>query len=119
VETIAHLRDNGRITVMFCAFSGPPKILRLYGRGRVVVASDPEWADLVEHFGPHPGVRSIIVVDLDRIADSCGLSVPQMAYVEDRDLLDRWAERKDIQARRAYRAKHNRDSIDGLPGLTV
>ncbi|MBB2909140.1 putative pyridoxine 5'-phosphate oxidase superfamily flavin-nucleotide-binding protein [Streptosporangium becharense] len=119
VETISHLRQNGRITLMFCAFSGSPNILRLYGTGRVVVPADPDFALLIKNFGPHPGVRSIIVVDCDRISDSCGFSVPFMSYEQDRTLLDEWAERKDVQQRRAYRAKNNRESIDGLPGLSA
>lgn len=117
VETIAHIRDNGRVTLMFCAFSGPPKIVRLFGTGRVVTPGDADFSGLLTLFGPHPGVRSVIVVSCDRIADSCGYSVPFMAYEEDRALLDDWAGRKDVQQRRNYRAKHNRESIDGLPAL--
>lgn len=117
VETISHVRQNGRITIMFCAFSGPPNILRLYGTGRVVVPESPDFAELIKRFGPHPGVRSIIVVDCERISDSCGFSVPFMSFDRDRPLLDEWAERKDVQQRRAYRAKNNRESIDGVPGL--
>lgn len=117
VETISHIRQNGRITIMFCAFSGPPNILRLYGTGRVVVPDDPAFPELIKRFGPHPGVRSIIVVGCDRISDSCGFAVPFMSFERDRPLLDEWAERKDVQERRAYRAKHNRESIDGLAGL--
>lgn len=117
VETISHIRQNGRITIMFCAFSGPPNILRLYGTGRVVVPDDPAFSELIKRFGPHPGVRSIIVVGCDRISDSCGFAVPFMSFERDRPLLDEWAERKDVQERRAYRAKHNRESIDGLAGL--
>ncbi|GHE36173.1 pyridoxamine 5'-phosphate oxidase [Streptosporangium violaceochromogenes] len=117
VETISHVRQNGRVTIMFCAFSGPPNILRLYGTGRVVVPDDPAFSELIKRFGPHPGVRSIIVVDCDRISDSCGFAVPFMSFERDRPLLDEWAERKDVQERRAYRAKHNRESIDGLAGL--
>ncbi|MEU4542068.1 pyridoxamine 5'-phosphate oxidase family protein [Nonomuraea dietziae] len=119
VETIAHLRENGRITVMFCAFQGPPTIVRLYGTGRVVTQNDPDFAELLTRFGPHPGVRSIIVVGCDRISDSCGYAVPFMAFEEDRGLLDQWAERKDVRQKRAYRAKNNRESIDGLPGLSA
>jgi predicted pyridoxine 5'-phosphate oxidase superfamily flavin-nucleotide-binding protein len=119
VETISHLRDNGRITLMFCAFSGPPKIVRLYGTGRVVTPHDPGFDDLIKMFGPHPSVRSVIVVDCDRISDSCGWAVPFMTYDEDRTQLDQWAVRKDIKAMSDYRAKHNRDSIDGLPGLSA
>ncbi|GAA2790205.1 pyridoxamine 5'-phosphate oxidase family protein [Nonomuraea dietziae] len=119
VETIAHLRENGRITMMFCAFHGPPTIVRLYGTGRVVTQNDPDFAELLTRFGPHPGVRSIIVVHCDRISDSCGYAVPFMAFEEDRGLLDQWAERKDVRQKRAYRAKNNRESIDGLPGLSA
>ncbi|MET8139563.1 pyridoxamine 5'-phosphate oxidase family protein [Sphaerisporangium sp. NPDC005288] len=117
VETIAHLRENGRITIMFAAFSGAPNIVRLSGRGRVLTSGDPEFARLLGRFGPHPGVRSVIVVECDRIADSCGFAVPHMSFDEDRTLLDEWGERKDVRQRRAYRAKHNRESIDGLPAL--
>ncbi|GAA1013497.1 pyridoxamine 5'-phosphate oxidase [Acrocarpospora pleiomorpha] len=117
VETIAHIRDNGRITVMFCAFSGKPNIVRLYGTGTVVTPEDPQFAQLIGKFGPHPGVRSIIVIACDRITDSCGFSVPFMTFEKDRTLLDEWAGRKDVQERRAYRAKNNRESIDGLPAL--
>ena len=119
VETIAHIRDNGRITIMFAAFGGPPTIVRLYGRGRVVTPQDADFDRLIPLFGPHPGVRSIIVVACDRISDSCGFSVPFMSFDEDRLLLDQWAERKDVQQKRAYRSRHNRRSIDGLPGLTA
>ncbi|WP_248961902.1 pyridoxamine 5'-phosphate oxidase family protein [Sphaerisporangium perillae] len=119
VETIAHLRENGRITIMFAAFSGPPNILRLSGRGQVVTPHDEGFDGLLKHFGPHPGVRSVIVVECDRIADSCGYAVPFMSFDEDRPLLDEWAQRKDVQQKRAYRAKHNRESVDGLPGLSA
>ncbi|MEV7968709.1 pyridoxamine 5'-phosphate oxidase family protein [Sphaerisporangium sp. NPDC088356] len=119
VETIAHIRDNGRVTIMFAAFAGPPNIVRLYGRGRVVTPHDDGFDDLVKLFGPHPGVRSVIVVECDRISDSCGYSVPFMSFDEERPLLDQWAQRKDVQQKYAYRAKNNRESIDGLPGLTA
>jgi Pyridoxamine 5'-phosphate oxidase len=116
-ETIGHLRENGRITVMFCSFGRSPKILRLYGSGRVVRPDAAEWDDLAEHFGTgHPGVRSIIVVDVERIADSCGYSVPHLEFAGERGLLDdqhgrrtpeQWAERVVV----------NKASIDGLPAL--
>ena len=118
VETIAHLRQNGRVTIMFCSFGRTAKILRLYGQGRVVVPADPGWAALLARFGPHPGVRSVIVVELDRIADSCGYGVPTMTEVADRDLLDRWSQRPDTRARRDGRAADQRVSIDQLPALT-
>jgi hypothetical protein len=117
VETIAHLRENGRVTLMFCAFSGPPDIVRLYGTGRVVTPHDPDFSHLIGHFGPHPGVRTIIVVSCDRISDSCGFAVPFMAYDKDRTMLDDWSGRKDVRQKRAYRAKNNRESVDGIPAL--
>lgn len=119
VETISHIRDNGRVTLMFCAFSGPPKILRLYGTGHIVMPGDEGWDELLARFGPHPGVRSIIVVSCARIADSCGFAVPLMSFEQERDVLDRSAGRKSAQQLRDYRAKHNRWSIDGLPALTA
>jgi len=117
VETIAHLRQNGRITIMFCSFTRNAKILRLFGRGRVVTPAEPDFSTLLAHFGPHSGVRTIIVVELDRIADSCGYAVPEMTEAADRDLLDRWAQRPDVRTRRAARAAAHRVSIDDLPAL--
>jgi hypothetical protein len=118
VETISHIRENGRVTLMFCAFSGPPKVLRLYGTGRVVMPGDEGFDELLARFGRHPGVRSIIVVECERIADSCGYAVPLMKVEGERDLLDRSAARKSAEQWREYRAKHNSKSIDGLPGLS-
>jgi len=117
VETIAHLRDNGRIVLMFTAFDGRPQIVRLHGRGRVVVPDDAEFDELVQRFPRNPGTRSVIVVDVDRISDSCGYAVPRMDYVADRDVLDLWAEKKGPKGLAAYRAKSNAVSLDGLPGL--
>jgi hypothetical protein len=119
-ETIAHLRDDGRITLMFCAFEGPPTIVRLHGRGTVVRPSDPGFAKLRAGFdaGSDHGLRSVIVVDVRRVSDSCGFAVPLMSYVGDRTLLHRWAERKTEDDLAAYRAEKNTTSIDGLPALT-
>ncbi|MEU2234625.1 pyridoxamine 5'-phosphate oxidase family protein [Streptomyces vietnamensis] len=119
IETVAHLRENGRITVMFCSFDRRALILRLYGTGRVVTPHDAEFPGLLARFGPHPGVRSVIVVDCERISDSCGWGVPRMSLDEERSTLDRWAVRQDVQKTRDYRAKHNRTSIDGIPGLAA
>src|SRR5690349_17540333 len=98
-ETIAHLRENGRIVVMFCAFDGAPKVLRLHGTGRVVQAHDPAFADLVQAFAPSEELlgilRSVIVVEVTRIADSCGFVVPKMALVEEREQLVRWGEHQE------------------------
>lgn len=117
VETIAHLRENSRITVMFMAFDGPPKIVRLYGHGRALLAGTESFGELIGRFPDHPGVRSIVVVDLTRIADSCGYAVPLMDYRSDREVLDRVAEKKGPEGLRAYRIEKNARSVDGLPGI--
>lgn len=119
IETVAHLRENGRIVIMCCAFAGPPKIVRLHGHGRAVLPDDPAFAALRCEFEKDRelGVRSIIVVELDRISDSCGYSVPFMDYVADRDVLDRSQERRDADYFVAYGATRNAESIDGMPGL--
>jgi hypothetical protein len=117
VETIAHLRDNGRITFLFCAFEGPPKLVRLYGRGEVLRSGDADFAALAGAFPAIPGIRSIIRVRLERIADSCGYSVPRYAYQGDRTQLSDWAERKGAEGLETYRRQKNAKSIDGLPGL--
>lgn len=119
-ETIAHLRENGRITLMFCAFEGPPNIVRLHGTGRVVPLTDPEFPSMLELFPDAPdrhGARSVIDVRVHRVSDSCGYSVPLMSYEGDRDVLLRWCERKDDDALARYRAEKNARSIDGLPAL--
>ncbi|HEV2242704.1 MAG TPA: pyridoxamine 5'-phosphate oxidase family protein [Streptosporangiaceae bacterium] len=124
-ETIAHLRQNGRITIMFCSFERRAKILRIYGRGRVVLPGAPDWPGLARRFSADAGEgadrrdrRAIIVVEVDRIADSCGYAVPLMELTSDRDLLARNAERQSLGELAAYRAKNNAASIDGLPALT-
>lgn len=119
-ETIAHLRENGRIVVMFCAFTGPPKIVRLHGGGRVVVPGDDGWEVLVTSFGDgHPGARAVIVVDVTRISDSCGYAVPTFTFEAERDVLDRANARKGNEGLADYRARKNAASIDGLPSLVV
>jgi hypothetical protein len=121
VETVAHLRENGRIVIMCCAFAGPPKIVRLHGRGRFVQPGDSDFAQLRGEFAKtrEKGVRSIVVVDVERIADSCGYSVPQMEYAADRDILDRAQERRDDDYYANYAVTRNGTSIDGLPGIPV
>ena len=117
VETIAHLQENGRIALMFCAFEKRPRIVRLHGRGRTVLPVDADFAHLMPLFEEHPGIRSIIVVDVDRISDSCGYGVPTMEYVGDRPILDADARKKGEEAMADYRRRNNATSIDGLPGL--
>jgi hypothetical protein len=117
VETIAHLRQNGRIVIMFMAFDGRPNIVRLHGKGEVVLPDDPRFAGLVPLFSEHPGVRSIIVVSVQRVADTCGYAVPQMMYVGDRDVLDLANAKKGDEGLEKYRLEKNSASLDGLPGL--
>jgi hypothetical protein len=117
-ETIAHQRENGRIVVMFCAFEGPPRIVRLHGRGRVVTPTDSEWAEHATPFGEnHPGVRAVIVVDVTRISDSCGYAVPTLTFDAERDILDKSNAHKGEDGLVDYRARKNAESIDGLPAL--
>ncbi len=117
VETIAHLRENGRIVIMFCAFEGPARILRLHGRGRVVVPGEHGFDELAGSFPARPGIRSVIEVSLTRIADSCGYAVPRMDYRGERSQLDAWARARGPERLDAYRAERNATSLDGLPGL--
>jgi predicted pyridoxine 5'-phosphate oxidase superfamily flavin-nucleotide-binding protein len=117
VETIAHVRENGRIVLMFCAFNGRPRIVRLHGRGEPVLPDDPRFAGLASHFGRRPGVRSVMLVEVGRISDSCGYGVPLMDFVGDRDVFELWAAKKGENGLIAYRAEKNAVSVDGLPGL--
>lgn len=117
IETLAHLRDNGRITLMFCAFTGRPDIVRLYGRGHVVLADAADAAPLLAQFPEHPGARSVIVVDVERVSSSCGYAVPRMTYEDARTELVDWAQKKDAAGLRGYWSEKNATSIDGLPGL--
>lgn len=117
VETIAHVRENGRIVLMFCAFSGPPKIVRLHGRGNVITRSSPDWLEWCGKFPAVASPRSVIVVDVSRVSDSCGYGVPRMEFKEDRDVMARWAATKGPTGLTAYRLEKNTRSIDGLPAL--
>jgi hypothetical protein len=114
-ETAAHLRNNGRMTVMFCSFDAEPLILRLYGRGRVVRRQDAAWAELRRHFPALPGERQLIVLDIDSVQTSCGYAVPLFDYRGERDTLARWAEKKGAAGLLDYWREKNAVSIDGLP----
>ncbi|WP_407688355.1 pyridoxamine 5'-phosphate oxidase family protein [Mycobacterium sp. HUMS_1102779] len=116
-ETIAHLRDNGRITLMFCSFTRNSRILRLFGTGRVVRPDDAEFDGLIAHFGDgHAGVRAAIVVDVERIADACGFAVPYYELVDERPVLDTH-HAKATDEKFSSLLGRNRRSIDGLPAL--
>jgi hypothetical protein len=117
VETIAHLRENGRITIMFCAFQGPPNIVRLQGQGRVFEPQDVEYAALRPLFPSEPEARAIIQVKLDRISDSCGYAVPRYSYENQRTQLVDWLVHKDSAGLQEYQQRNNSTSIDGLAGL--
>jgi hypothetical protein len=119
VETIAHLKENGRITIMFCAFEGAPQIVRVQGTGRVIESTDADFASLRELFPPIEGARAIIKVKATRISDSCGFGVPLYEYKGDRETLIQWAEKKGKTALKAYQIEKNAQSIDGLEGLDV
>lgn len=116
-ETIAHLRQNGRITLMFCAFEGPPNIVRLHGRGRVVTIYDEEFTSLAGHFDEVAGARAVILVDVERVSDSCGYGIPLLEYVGERDLLPQYMDRKGAAGQAEYRRQKNTTSIDGLPAF--
>lgn len=116
VETIAHLRDNGRIVLMVCAFEGPPKILRLHGHASEVLPGDDGFDDLLARFPgpPRTRLRSVIVIDVERVSDSCGYGVPLLAYEGDRDLLVQFWERKSPEEAQEYQSTRNAKSIDGV-----
>jgi hypothetical protein len=118
-ETAAHVRENGRIVIMFCAFEGAPKIVRLHGVGTIITRDDARFSALAAHFPENPGVRAIVHIAVTRVSDSCGYSVPSFNYAADRDVLDRWAEKKGAAGLEAYRAEKNRRSVDGLPAFDV
>jgi hypothetical protein len=127
-ETIAHLRENGRIVIMLCAFEGPPRILRLHGSGEVIGAGEERFEALFERARFYePSVpesrRAIVQVEVVRIADSCGYGVPLLDYVGQRPHMDAWAEKKvrvgGTQALRDYQQTKNAASIDGLPAVEL
>ena len=127
-ETIAHIRENGRVVVMLCAFGGPPRILRLHGTGEVVLAGEPRFAEVMERWGFEPfevpqSHRAVIVVHVDRVADSCGYGVPLMEYAGERPhQAASSAKRVRVHGPDAYvgyQREHNAVSIDGLPAVEV
>ncbi|WP_010204110.1 pyridoxamine 5'-phosphate oxidase family protein [Salinibacterium sp. PAMC 21357] len=117
VETIAHLRENGRVCVMFLSFEERPRIVRFHGTGSVHLPGDATFDDVVARHPEHPSTRAVITVDVTRISDSCGWGVPLMQMTGERDLLRLQAEKKGPAGLADYRAEKNTLSIDGLPGL--
>jgi hypothetical protein len=116
-ETAAHLRENGRIVIMFCALDGPPKIVRLHGRGTLLLPGDARYEELASLFPANAGSRAIVHVSVTRVATSCGFGVPLYEFQSPRDTLDRWAVTKGPEKLAEYRAEKNQISIDGLPGF--
>lgn len=114
-ETAAHVEQNGRMTVMFCAFEGPPMILRLYGQARAIHAGDPDWARWCALFPPLPGARQVFELHLDRVQSSCGMAVPRFDYAGEREDLNDWAVKKGESGVQDYWRDKNQTSIDGLP----
>jgi hypothetical protein len=115
-ETAAHLLENGRLTLMMCSFDAAPLIFRIYGRGRSVQPSDADWTQLRPLFGTTlPGERQLIDVEIESIQTSCGFGVPFFTYTGERETLINYAEKKGPDGMAAYRAQHNRQSIDGRP----
>ncbi len=114
-ETSAHLLENGRITLMFCAYEGPPNIMRLYGTGRTVLPGDTEWPELADNFKLQLATRQIIAAEIHKVQTSCGFSVPLYEYVGERDHAEKWALNKGVDGLETYKVEKNLISIDGLP----
>jgi hypothetical protein len=114
-ETSAHILENGRLTIMFCAFDGAPNILRLYGKGYTVLPGDEGWENLAQHFDIQLATRQIIVSDIHMVQTSCGFSVPLYDYKGERDHAQKWAENKGPEGLEVYKSDKNRVSMDGLP----
>ncbi|MEM9924014.1 MAG: pyridoxamine 5'-phosphate oxidase family protein [Cyanobacteria bacterium P01_D01_bin.50] len=114
-ETSAHLQENGRITLMFCAFEEPPCILRLYGHGKTILPGNSKWESLYSQFPEIPGSRQIIVADIERVQTSCGFGVPLYEYRSQRQTLINWANKKGKEGIKEYHNQKNLISIDGLP----
>ncbi len=117
-ETAAHLRENGRIVLMFCAFTGKPEIVRLHGTGEVLTPGDAGFPEAAALFPPNPGARALVRIRVTRVSTSCGFSVPLLDYRQDRDALDRWAAAKGPEGLDEYRRARNAYSLDGLPAFT-
>lgn len=118
IETVAQLKQNGRIVMLFCAFEGPPLILRLYGRGEVIEPHHADFESLCARFENCSGVRTVIRVALDRVSESCGMGVPRFDYIGQRTELPAMYAGRTPEELRDYVARNNARSIDDLPGLS-
>lgn len=114
-ETSAHIQENPRMTIMFCAFEGSPVILRLYGTAKVIHQSDRAWSELFTHFQPLPGARQIFDMTIDLVQTSCGMGVPYFAYTEEREMLTDWAVNKGEEKIKEYWLEKNQFSLDNIP----
>jgi hypothetical protein len=119
IETVSHLKENGRIVIMMCAFDGPPKIFRFYGKGTALEPHDDMFSETLARFPQQPAARNIILIDVQRIIDSCGYGVPLFEFQKDRDSLSNYFANQSEEEISAYRAERNRVSLDGLPGLQL
>jgi hypothetical protein len=117
IETVAHVKENGRIVLMFCALQGSPTIVRLHGKGRVIECGDSEFASVSSLFPKYEGRRCFVVVDVTRVSQSCGFAVPLLRFEADRPTLGEWTRKKGEDSLKQYRETKNRTSIDGLSGL--
>ena len=113
-ETSAHTLENGRITIMFCSFTGAPNILRLYGKGFTVLPGTKEWEEYAPHFKIYPSTRQLIIADIDLVQTSCGFGVPLFEYTGERDIHFEWAEKKGADGLMEYVKQNNLKSLDGL-----
>lgn len=117
IETIAHLRDNARIVLMWCSYGPRPRIVRIHGRGSVAMPGEPAYDEVVFRHPAHPSTRAVVTVQVERVSDSCGWGVPVMDLVGERSLLRQDAEKRGVEGLATYRAQRNAVSLDGLPGL--
>ena len=118
-ETAAHLRENGRIVLMFCAFTGKPDIVRLHGTGELLTSSHEDFAEITALFPPNPGTRAVVRVRVTRVSTSCGYAVPFMEYREERETLNKWAANKGQEGLEEYRSFKNAQSIDGMAAFSA
>ncbi|MCZ6837094.1 MAG: pyridoxamine 5'-phosphate oxidase family protein [Planctomycetota bacterium] len=114
-ETATHVRENGRMTLLFCAFEGTPRIMRVYGKARVVHPRNEAWTAMIEQFGNPKGARQIFVLDIELVQKSCGYAIPLYEYQGQRDILPRWAENKTPEQIEAYWHEKNETSLNGQP----